>query len=47
MNLKEQLMEDLKVAMREKDVIRKNTVQLVRSGVLQLEKDKRDRKSVV
>ena len=41
MNLKEQLMEDLKVAMRDKDVIRKNTVQLVRSGVLQVEKDKR------
>ena len=41
MNLKEWLMEDLKVAMREKDVIRKNTVQLVRSGVLQIEKDKR------
>jgi hypothetical protein len=39
-NIKDQLMEDLKVAMREKDVIRKNAVQLTRSAILQIEKDK-------
>ena len=39
MSLKETLMDDLKVAMKEKDVIRKNTVQMVRSAVLQFEKD--------
>ncbi len=40
MSLKEQLLQDMKEAMKEKDTIRKNTVQLVRSGVLQIEKDK-------
>ncbi len=39
MALKEKLMEDLKAAMKDKDVIRKNTVQMVRSSVLQYEKD--------
>ena len=39
MALKEQLMNDLKEAMKEKDIIRKNTVQMVRSSVLQHEKD--------
>ncbi|MBR2916139.1 MAG: GatB/YqeY domain-containing protein [Clostridia bacterium] len=39
MSLKETLMDDLKIAMKEKDVIRKNTVQMVRSAVLQFEKD--------
>ncbi len=39
MALKEQLMLDLKEAMKEKDVIRKNTVQMVRSAILQFEKD--------
>ncbi len=39
MALKEKLMEDLKAAMKDKDVIRKNTVQMVRSAVLQYEKD--------
>ena len=38
--LKEKLMEDLKIAMREKNIIRKNTVQLVRAAILQIEKDK-------
>lgn len=38
--LKEKLMEDLKTAMKEKDEIRKNTVQMVRAGILQVEKDK-------
>ncbi len=39
MSLKETLMQDLKEAMKEKDTIRKNTVQMVRSAVLQFEKD--------
>lgn len=39
MSLKERLLEDMKVAMREKDVIRKNTIQMARSAVLQIEKD--------
>ena len=39
MSLKEKLMNDLKEAMKDKDIIRKNTVQMVRSAVLQFEKD--------
>ena len=39
MGLKETLMQDLKDAMKEKDTIRKNTVQMIRSAVLQFEKD--------
>ncbi len=39
MSLKEQLFADLKTAMKEKDSIRKDTVQLIRSGILQIEKD--------
>ena len=39
MSLKETLLQDLKAAMKHKDIIRKNTIQLVRSGVLQIEKD--------
>ena len=38
--LKEKLMDDLKLAMKEKNEIRKNTVQMVRAGILQIEKDK-------
>ena len=38
--LKEQLMQDLKDAMREKDVNKKNAVQMVRTAILQIEKDK-------
>ena len=38
--LKEKLMEDLKVSMREKNNTRKNTVQMVRAAILQIEKDK-------
>jgi len=41
MSLKEQLAADLKDAMKNKDTIRKNVVQLIRSGVLQIEKDKK------
>lgn len=38
--LKEKLMDDLKLAMRDKNEIRKNTVQMVRAAILQVEKDK-------
>ena len=38
--LKEKLMEDLKSAMKNKEEIRKNTVQMVRAAILQIEKDK-------
>ena len=38
--LKEQLMQDLKDAMREKDVNKKNAVQMVRTAILQIEKEK-------
>lgn len=38
--LKEKLMEDLKESMKNKDVIRKNTIQMVRAAILQIEKDK-------
>lgn len=40
MSLKEQLKEDLKSAMKDKDIVRKNVVQLIKAGVLQVEKDK-------
>ena len=39
MSLKETLLQDLKAAMKDKDSHRKNTNQLVRAGVLQIEKD--------
>ncbi|WP_265442931.1 GatB/YqeY domain-containing protein [Acetivibrio straminisolvens] len=39
MPLKEKLMDDLKAAMKDKDVTRKNAIQMVRSAVLQVEKD--------
>ena len=38
--LKERLMQDLKDAMKNKDEINKNTVQMVRAAILQIEKDK-------
>ena len=38
--LKEKLMEDLKKSMKEKNEIRKNTVQIIRAAILQIEKDK-------
>ena len=38
--LKEKLMQDLKDAMKEKYEIKKNTVQMVRASILQVEKDK-------
>lgn len=39
--LKEQLASDLKDAMKAKDEIKKNAVQMVRASVLQVEKDKK------
>lgn len=41
MSLKEKLADDLKSAMKDKNVVRKNVVQMVRAGVLQIEKDKK------
>lgn len=41
MNMKERLLEDLKTAMREKDVRRKDMLQIIRAGILQVEKDSR------
>ena len=38
--LKEKLMDDLKESMKNKDAIRKNTIQMVRAAILQIEKDK-------
>ncbi len=38
--LKEKLMKDLKESMKNKDTVRKNTVQMVRASILQIEKDK-------
>lgn len=38
--LKEKLMEDLKICMREKNDLRKNVVQMIRAAILQVEKDK-------
>ena len=38
--LKEKLMQDLKDAMKEKNEIKKNTVQMLRASILQVEKDK-------
>lgn len=38
--LKEKLMEDLKEAMKEKEILRKNVVQMIRASILQVEKDK-------
>ena len=39
MSLKERLLEDMKIAMRDKDNNKKNAVQMVRAAVLQVEKD--------
>lgn len=40
MSLKERLLNDLKEAMKAKDNVRKDTIQLIRSAILQVEKDK-------
>ena len=37
--LKEKLLEDLKISMRDKNVVSKNTVQMIRAAILQIEKD--------
>lgn len=39
MDIRETLMQDLKAAMKDKDTIRKNTVTMIRSAILQFEKD--------
>lgn len=41
MALKEKLMEDLKLSMKDKDTVRKNTVQSVRAAIKQVEVDNR------
>ncbi len=41
MSLKDQLLNDLKQAMKDKDTVKKEIVQMVRAGVLQIEKDKK------
>ena len=38
--LKEKLLEDMKISMRDKNVTRKNVIQMVRAAILQVEKDK-------
>lgn len=38
--LKEKLMEDLKICMKEKKELRKNVIQMIRAAILQIEKDK-------
>lgn len=38
--LKEKLLEDLKECMKSKNVVRKNTIQMIRAAILQVEKDK-------
>ncbi len=40
MTLKDRLLNDLKDAMKDKDRIRKDTIQLIRAAILQIEKDK-------
>ena len=39
--LKDKLLEDLKNSMKEKNVVRKNVIQMVRAAILQVEKDKK------
>ena len=41
MSLKEQLLDDMKNAMKDKDIVKKNTIQMARAAVLQIEKDNR------
>lgn len=38
--LKERLLNDLKESMKDKNLIRKNTIQMIRAAILQVEKDK-------
>ena len=39
MSLKEKLLDEMKIAMREKDNVRKDAIQMVRAALLQYEKD--------
>lgn len=39
--LKEKLLEDLKKCMKEKNILRKNVIQMIRAAILQIEKDKK------
>lgn len=39
MSLKETLLSDMKDAMKQKDILRKNTIQMLRGSILQKEKD--------
>ena len=39
--LKEKLLEDLKNCMKEKNILRKNVIQMIRAAILQIEKDKK------
>jgi len=41
MSLKKRLLDDMKSAMKNKDVIRKNTISMVRAAILQKEKDEK------
>ncbi len=41
MSLKERLMDDLKVSMKEKDVVKKNAITMIRAAIKQIEVDKR------
>lgn len=41
MSLKETLAQDLKLSLKEKDLIKRNTVQSIRAAILQFEKDNR------
>ena len=41
MNVKETLFEDMKKAMRDKDLLRKEMLQIVRAAILQVEKDQK------
>ena len=45
--LKEKLLEDLKNSMKEKNVIRKNVIQMVRAAILQVEKETKKRKDSI
>ena len=38
--LKDKLLEDLKSSMKDKNIVRKNVIQMVRAAILQVEKDK-------
>jgi uncharacterized protein YqeY len=39
MSIKEQLIDDFKTAMRDKDTLKKDTIQICRAAILQVEKD--------